>query len=156
MPRALSVALVTAVATLCAVATLFAGATGTAVADPTLAPQSFIVPLACDDGQAYEAVVNGRGGFTAAHDLDGTRILVPVALGPFHGVVEDLDGNPLFTFTEPGVSKGSSSNVRLPLVTCTYTTEFTGFDPELGIDVAFVGRGSITAFVTPVRRVDGS
>src|SRR5690348_3029838 len=71
------------------------------------APEQEVIPIACNDGQTYDVVVNGNGEFTPARDLDTTRVLVPHAFGPFHGEVRNAAGQVVETFDEPGVVKGS-------------------------------------------------
>jgi hypothetical protein len=131
-------------------ATVMSGA-GAAYADPVNAPEGFVIPVVCDNGVTYQAVGNGNGNFTPAHDLNSTTMLIPTAFGPFHAVVTDLDGNVLAEFTDPAQVKGNSTQDRATSTSCTYTVEFTDFVPEFGQVVHFVGTGSVDGFVTPVR-----
>ncbi len=125
-------------------------AAGSASADPTGAPNSFQVPLECDNGSSYTVVLNGNGEFTAAHDLASNSTLIPTAFGPFHGTLTDDAGNVVAEFTDPAVAKGSSTKDRATSVSCTFVIDDTFTDPELGL-VHFHGEGSVEGFVTPVR-----
>lgn len=62
---------------------------GTALALTGAAPSSADpsgehIPLVCDNGVTYDAIVTGNGGFTPAHDAASNTILVPTAFGEFH------------------------------------------------------------------------
>jgi hypothetical protein len=132
-------------------AALAMSAASAAHADPINAPNSFVFPVVCDNGVTYQAVANGNGRFTPAHDVNSNTILVPTEFGPFHGVVTDLQGNVLAEFTDPAMTKGSSTQDRATSTSCTFRIEFTGFDPAFGQVVHFVGSASVEGFVTPVR-----
>lgn len=125
------------------------GSVGTATADPVNAPESELVPLVCTDGTTYTVVVNGNGDFTPGHDADSTAMLIPTGFGPFHGVITDEDGNVVDEFTDPAVSKGSSTKPRGTATHCTFSFTETFTIPELGL-VTFHGTGSVDGFVTPV------
>jgi hypothetical protein len=126
------------------------GGIGAAAADPVSAPNSFEVPIMCNDGTAYTVVVAGNGEFTAAHDLASNTTLIPTAFGPFHGVITDEDGNVLDEFTDPAVAKGNSTKTRTTSISCTFSIDDTFTDPELGV-LTFHGEGSVIGFTTPAR-----
>lgn len=142
--------LATTLATLGAVAMAWAGPAG---ADPVNAGNAEVIPLDCD-GTSYEVVVNGNGQFTPGHDVDSNAVLVPVAFGPFTGVVTDADGKVVDTFTEEGGSKGQSAK-RGDFTTCTFTFTFTNTGPteEDGIPPGgtFTGTGTVDVRITPAR-----
>jgi hypothetical protein len=100
---------------------------GTSGADPA---KGDAVPLVCDNGKTYSAVVNGNGQFTPAHDLNSNAVLVPVSFGSTAITAVFPDGN-VVNFTEPATSKGQSAKGLKDPVTCTYTFSFTsdGSDP---------------------------
>ena len=124
------------------------GGVGTAVADPGRAPNSFEVPLVCDDGASYEVVVNGNGDFGVGHDTASNAMLIPTAFGPFHGVITDAEGNVLDEFTDPPLIKGNATKDRATSVSCTYVLDDTFTDPEFG-ELHFQGEGSVVGFSTP-------
>jgi len=118
-------------------------------ADPGRAPGSFEVPLVCDNGSSYVVVLNGNGEFTVGHDTASNSIVVPTAFGPFHGVITDDAGNVVDEFTDPALTKGSSTKDRGTSTSCTFEFNETFTDPELGV-LHFHGEGSVVVFVTPV------
>jgi hypothetical protein len=119
---------------------------GVASADP----QGTEILISCDNGVTYHATVNGNGPFTPAHDLATTTILIPVALGEFHGTLTDQNGAVIDEFTDPAITKGSSGNhVRATTTSCRFTINDTFVDPVLGT-VHFFGQGTVTGFITPV------
>lgn len=124
---------------------------GTAAADPTHAKKAESVSITCDNGKTYDAVVNGNGAFTAAHDINSTAVLVPVSFGPFSGTTRDPAGTVVFTFTDPPMSKGKSATAVKNLVTCNYTISVVsdGSDPMLPAGFTFTGTGSVVGKVTP-------
>src|SRR5687767_8501399 len=79
-------------------------AAGPAGADPV----QETIPLDCDNGVSYTAVVNGNGDFTPARDADSNSVLIPLAFGDFSGTVTDAQGNVVDSFTDPGIAKGQS------------------------------------------------
>ena len=120
-------------------------------ADPVNAPDVTPVPITCDNGHTYDAAVNGNGDFTPAHDVNSTKILVPLMFGEFTGTVTDSEGNVLESFTDPALTKGKANKKqRRTQTTCTYTFEATFDDPDLGT-LTFSGTGSVVGFVTPAR-----
>lgn len=134
------------VAGLAAAATLVA--VGSAAADPVNSPGSFELPLACDDGSSFTAVVTGNGEFTPGHDTASNANLVPTGFGEFNIVITDDEGNVLEEFTEPAVSKGNSTKDRRTSVTCTFGGSESFTDPHLGVLHATF-EGSVIGFVTP-------
>jgi hypothetical protein len=114
-------------------------------ADPA---HGFPVPLDCDNGVTYAAVVSGNGEFTPAHDTASNTILVPTSFGEFSGTVTDSSGTVIDSFTDPAVSKGASNRARATSVTCTFSFTETFEDPELGL-LTFNGSGSVSGFSTP-------
>ncbi len=126
------------------------GGIGTATADPGNAPNSFEVPLVCDNGATYTVVVNGNGNFTAAHDVASNATFIPTAFGPFHGVVTDEGGTVIAEFTDPAIAKGNSTKTRKTSISCTYSFDETFTDPELGV-LTFHGEGDVSGFTTPAR-----
>ena len=103
----------------------------------------------------YQVVVNGNGEFTPAHDLGSNRVFIPVAFGPFTGVITDAEGNVIDSFTEPGTSKGQSAK-KGDFTTCTFTFSFTNTGPTeqdgLPPGATFTGSGTVTVRITPSSR----
>lgn len=132
-----------------AMAAVFSSA-GAATADPGNAPNSTVVPLVCDNGSTYTAVINGNGAFSPAHDLASNTTLIPTAFGPFHGVVTDANGTVVNEFTDPAIDKGNSTKTRATSVSCIYTFDGTFTDPDLGV-LTFHGEGGVIGFTTPAR-----
>jgi len=134
-----------AVAGLVAAASL-AGA-GAASADPTKAQT---LALVCDNGHSYTVVVNSSGAWSPAHDVNSTSTLIPLSLGEIHGTVTDADGNVVDEFSDPAMVKGSAgSHHRATTTACTFTSDDTFADPDLGPLHVHVD-GSVVGFVTPV------
>ena len=124
----------------------FAGA-GAAAADPTKAQT---LTLVCDNGSTYTVVVNSSGEWSPAHDVNGTSMLVPVSFGALHGTVTDANGNVVDEFTDPASVKGrSGSQQRATSASCTFTSDDTFVDPDLGPLHVHVD-GSVVGFVTPL------
>ena len=114
-------------------------------------PKGEVVPLVCDNGNTYQAAVNGNGAFTPAHDLASTSMLVPTSFGEFHGTLTDSDGNVIEEFVDPPTTKGNSGKrARATTTSCTFSFTESFDDPDLG-PVTFSAEGSVTGFVTPVR-----
>ena len=110
-----------------------------------------LVPLSCDNGQAYVGVVNGDAEFTAIHDLGSTATLVPVQLGPFTGTVTDREGRVISSFTNPGKSKGRSAVGLADPITCSFsfTDVSDGSDPGFPEGYTFTGSGTVVVRITP-------
>jgi hypothetical protein len=120
--------------------------TPSAMADPSGAKNSEVVPLTCG-GATYTLITNGNGDFTPGHDANSNAIFVPVWFGPFTGTITDEDGNVIDSFTDPAQTKGAGKNADIE---CTFTITATFDDPDLGT-LTFTGSGSVTGFSTPRR-----
>jgi hypothetical protein len=114
----------------------------TAAADPTGSKKSSLVTIQCGT-TTYQAVVNGNGAWSPAHDLASNSILIPIAFGEQNGVFTDPSGTP-HPFTDPPRAKGSSSPNGAPLIDCTFHIEQSFPD-----GASIVVDGSVTGFVTP-------
>jgi hypothetical protein len=121
-----------------------------ATADPTHGENGEPFTIVCDNGHSYEAVGNGNGDFTPAHDLNSNTVLVPTSFGEFHGTVTDEQGTVIEEFTEEAGAKGNSTRNRKTSTSCTFSFHGTFDDPDLGL-VTFDGTGSVVGFVTPAR-----
>jgi predicted metal-dependent enzyme (double-stranded beta helix superfamily) len=120
---------------------------GTASADPTKAQT---LTLVCDNGHTYTVVVNSSGAWSPAHDVNSTSTLIALSFGETTGTVTDANGQVVDSFSEPATVKGSaSSHVRGTTAACTYTSDDTFVDPDLGPLHVHVD-GSVVGFVTPV------
>ncbi len=131
-------------------ATVVLVGSGTATADPTGSKNSSEVPLVCENGTTYAAVINGIGTWLPAHDLASNTMLIPTAFGEFHGVVTDEAGNVVDEFTDPAIVKGNATKPRKTSISCIYSFDETFTDPELGV-LTFHGEGGVTGFATPAR-----
>jgi len=117
-------------------------------ADPTGAQGSLELTVTCDNGVAYHVVSNGNGGWTPAHDLDSTSVLVPVAFGESTFTITDSDGNVVESDTTPATTKGQAGKqVRGTAISCSYAGGAT--DPESGMTFAI--SGTVMGFATPAR-----
>jgi hypothetical protein len=117
-------------------------------ADPSGPDPAF--PLVCDNGQTYSVVTSGNGDFTPAHDVESTKMLIPVEFGEFHFTVRDSTGAVIDEETEPPATKGQSSKSGRTTTTCTFSFDEFFEDPDLGT-LHVEGGGSVTVFVTPAR-----
>jgi hypothetical protein len=123
----------------------FAGvAVASATADPTGSPRSTQVTIICDD-TTYQAVVNGNGAWSPAHDLNSTSTLIPVAFGVETDVFTPSGGSPEISYTTPR-AKVSAPNGAL-LLNCSYQVGPLTF-PD---GSTFQANGTVTGFVTPAR-----
>jgi hypothetical protein len=113
-----------------------------ATADPTGARNSTPLTVVCGD-TTYQAVVNGNGPWSPAHDLNSNAILIPVAFGVETGVFTDPDGT-AHPFTNPVRTKGSSTPNGAPLINCSYHVALSFPDGS-----SVVVDGTVTGFVTP-------
>ena len=117
-------------------AALVVGGASLAAAAP---PEPEVIPLVCDNGETYEAVVKGRGEFTPAH-LGDHQVLVPIAFGDFVYTATPPDGDPV-TVREPGSAKGRGNvadrNPRETL-SCTFSGSFTLAVEEEGLPAGTV------------------
>ena len=83
--------------------------------------------IGCDNGQAYAAVMNGRGRLSAIHDVDSTRVLVPAAVSEALVTVLDADLDVVDQWTTPARAKrGMLKHHKKTLVTC----DVVGFSPQ--------------------------
>ncbi len=120
---------------------------GAAAADPTKAQT---LTLVCDNGSTYTVVVNSSGAWSPAHDVNSTSTLVPVSFGEVHGTVTDANGSVVDGFTDPAMVKGrSGSQLRATSASCTFTSDDTFEDPDLGPLHVHV-EGSVVGFATPL------
>lgn len=129
-----------------AAAALIAWSAGAASADPTNAKNAFPIQVACDNGHTYNAVANGSGHFTPAHDLDSNAVVVPVAFGETTFTVTDPDGNVVDSETDPPASKGSSAKNPNATTNCSFSGSVT--DPD---GFTFSTSGTATVMITPSR-----
>ncbi len=117
-------------------------AAGVAAADPSNAPRSAPITVICGN-TTYQAVVNGNGAWTPAHDLNSNGILIPVAFGVETDVFTDPTGT-VTTSTSPARAKGSSSPNGAPLLNCSYHLALS-FPDGSSVTVD----GTVTGFITP-------
>jgi hypothetical protein len=83
--------------------------------------------IGCDNGQAYAAVMNGKGKLSAIHDVDSTRVLVPAAVSEALVTVLDADLNVVDQWTTPARAKrGMLKHHKKALTTC----DVVGFSPQ--------------------------
>ena len=122
-------------------------ALGVAAAPAGAGPVKETVPLVCDNGRTYTAVLNGNGEFTPARDVDSNSVFVPLSFGEFSFTITDSQGNVLDSDTEPGVAKGQSGKNAKNTITCTFS--FTGTEVVEGETLTFTGGGSVTGYITP-------
>jgi hypothetical protein len=113
-------------ATALAIAAIAAALTaGTATAAPTKAPNATPIAIDCGPAGTFEAITNGNGEFTPAHDLDSHRVLIPTSIGPTTFVGKDAEGNVVFEETDPTVrTKGHAAPRGRTLLNCTFTLTF--------------------------------
>jgi hypothetical protein len=122
----------------------FAGiAVAAAAADPTGAKNSAPITVVCGT-TTYDAVANGNGQWTPAHDTNSNAVLIPVAFGPETDTFTAAGGSPQTTVS-PARAKGSANPTGQPRINCSYTVG--------PIDVPGVGTfeasGTVTGFATP-------
>lgn len=98
---------------------------GTAAAAPTGAPGATSIALDCGGAGTFEAITNGNGDFTPAHDLNSHRVLIPVSIGPTTFTARDAEGNVLFEEADATVNaKGHGAPRGRALLECTFTLRF--------------------------------
>jgi hypothetical protein len=117
-------------------------AAGVAAADPGKAPRSAPVTITCGN-TTYDAVVNGNGVWSPAHDLNSNSTIIPVAFGVATNVFTDPGGT-IHTSTDPATAKGSSAPEGAPLLDCSYHLALSFPDGS-----SLVVDGTATGFVTP-------
>ena len=116
-----------------------------AQADPSGAMNAFPLQVSCDNGQVYEAVANGNGAWTPAHDLNSASILVPVSFGTVTFTIRDPEGNIVDQETEPPSAKtGASANNPNATTNCQFVGMVTAPDGS-----TFTVEGTVVGFVTP-------
>lgn len=133
----------------CTTAAIVVGGAATAAAAP---PEQEVVPLVCDDGNTYEAVVSGNGQFTPARLLGSTGVAIPTGFSDltFRAV---LPGGAVIEETDPGSAKGggnvSARNPRVS-ITCTFEVTETLAVEEDGLPAGTVITisGTVTGFLT--------
>jgi len=114
-------------------------------ADPGHGKHELGLQIGCDNDQAYAAVMNGKGTFSAIHDLSSNAVLVPVAVGQQLVTVLDSDLNVRDQWkTHAHIKKAQLRHHQKSLVTC----DVIGFNPLPNGDTITV-QGSIIARVTP-------
>lgn len=118
-------------------------AVASAAADPSGAKNSVAVTITCGN-TTYDAIANGNGAWTPAHDLNSNSILIPIAFGTETDVFTPTGGSPETTFSPPR-AKGSASPNGQPQINCSYTVGPITI-PGVGTFEAF---GTVTGFVTP-------
>jgi hypothetical protein len=124
------------------VGALAAVGAGAAHADPTNAKNRLPLTLDCGGG-LLNMVTNGSGLWTAAHDLDGTGVFIPIEFGAQEGVFTDPEGNE-FPFSDPSIiPKGNANPTGKTIVDCTFTIDTTFPD---GSSLFVVG--AVTGFFT--------
>jgi hypothetical protein len=117
------------------------GLAGNADADPVNARHALTLTQDCG-GATFDAVVNGNGEFMPAHELDGTRVFVPVQFLAFSGVYTDAQGR---TYPESRGAlppKGSANPEGHPTLTCAYSIDLSFPDGS-----TFVGHGGVVGFI---------
>jgi hypothetical protein len=115
-----------------------------AQADPANAKNAFPIQVSCDNGHTYNAVVNGNGAWTPAHDLDSTAMLIPVAFGEQTFTVTAPDGTILDQETSPPTAKpGASAHNKNATVNCEFAGSQTAPD-----GTTFTITGTVQGFVT--------
>jgi secreted PhoX family phosphatase len=116
-----------------------------AQADPTGARNAIPLQISCDNGQTYDAVANGNGAWTPAHDVNSTSILVPVSFGTLTITVRDSQGTIVDQETQPPSAKpGASAHNGHATTNCEFTGTVTAPDGS-----SFSIEGTVVGFVTP-------
>jgi len=101
--------------------------TGAAGAAPVNAPNATPITIDCGPAGTFEAISNGNGEFTPAHDLNSHHVLIPVSLGPTTFTVRDAEGNVVSEETDTTVtSKGQARPHGRTLLDCSFTLTFPG------------------------------
>jgi hypothetical protein len=92
-----------------------------ATADPVNSKNAVVLPMACDNGQSYQVVIEGNAAFVPAHVIGSNLMFVPVAFGPITSTAVP-SGIPLFT--APPRTKGESASSPNAQTTCTFDVIF--------------------------------
>jgi hypothetical protein len=115
---------------------------GTASADPVNAKNRLPITLDCG-GDPLSAVTNGNGGWTPAHDVNGTGVFIPIEFGAQEGVFTDPDGNE-FPFSDTELfPKGSANPKGRTILDCTFIVDTTFPDGS-----SLFVEGAVTGFFT--------
>jgi hypothetical protein len=122
-----------------AIPLLVAGAGGAAA----MPAGAGMVTVVCGS-TTYQTWTNGNGSFTAAHDVNSTSTLIPLAFGPSTFTVYDPSGAVVDQENDPASVKGMSSNAA-GAQWCSYTLAFSSPD-----GFHMVGTGTVMGKVTPV------
>ena len=115
---------------------LLALSAGTALAAPTGSPNARLVTAYCGDN-TFTMVAMGNGRFPAAHDLDSTRVFVPLAFG-----VTTVAGSDGSSVPYPAGTKGSAAPNGHPLIDCSWVG-----DREFFEGVWYTASGTVTGFI---------
>jgi len=128
-----------------AAAVLGLATTAPAQADPSQAGNALPLQVSCDNGHIYDAVANGNGAWTPAHDLNSSSILVPVSFGTQTITIRDPQGNIVDQETEPPSAKpGASAHNPNATTNCEFVGMATAPDGS-----TFTIEGTVVGFVTP-------
>jgi hypothetical protein len=115
-----------------------------AQADPINAKSAFPVQIVCDNGKTYQAVANGSGAWTPAHDLNSSAMLIPVAFGEQTVTVTDPGGTVIDQETVPAQTKpGAAAHNKNATVSCSFSGSQTAPD-----GTTFMVEGTVRGFVT--------
>ena len=116
-------------------------------ADPAHGAHALSLQIGCDNGQVYAAVMNGKGRFSAIHDLQSTQVLVPVAVSEALVTVLDADLDVVDQWTTPAYAKkGVVKHHKKRVTAC----DVVGFAPQDDGGTITV-QASMLARVTPGR-----
>lgn len=124
-------------------------------------PEQEVIPLVCDNGEAYDVVVTGNGEFTPGRITSSTGVVIPIAFGDFFfRAVDPETGELLVEGSFPGGEGKGKGNVQQrnprPTTTCSFEQtevleeEDPDFELPAGTEVTF--GGEVTVFVTPMHR----
>ena len=116
---------------------LLALSAGSALAAPTGSPNARLVTAHCGTAGNFTMVAMGNGRFPAAHDLDSTRVFVPLAFG-----VTTVAGSDGSSVDYPAGIKGSAAPKGHPLIDCSWVG-----DPEFFEGVWYTASGTVTGFI---------
>lgn len=95
---------------------------GSAWADPVGATFERHLVLTCG-GEPISAVVNGSGKWLPAHDLNSTKVFIPVQFLGESGVFTDSNGVPHPFSNPPSPPKGSANPQGRTVVDCTFAVD---------------------------------
>ena len=115
-------------------------------------PEPELIPLVCDNGQSFDARVNGNGAFTPGHIVGENGVLVPIAFGDFTFRAELPNGDVIEESFDEVDLKGQVAN-RNPreTVTCDFSQTFTLTEDDAEFDLpagtVVTSGGSVTGFL---------